>query len=88
MSAFFAVAEEEIAAAGGAEIADKDVFGGKARGEELGAVGFAKIEVDALGRRLVAGGHHAEPLERVGLIAGAEFVEPFGGVWKLGEVGG
>ena len=37
---FFAVAEEEIAAAGGAEIADEDVGGAKAGGEELGTIGF------------------------------------------------
>jgi hypothetical protein len=88
LGAFFAVAEEEIAAAGGAKIADKDVFSGKAGGKELGAVGFAKIEADAFGGRLVAGGHHAKPLEGVGLIAGAEFVEPFGGIRKLGQIGG
>jgi hypothetical protein len=88
LEAFLAVAEEEIAAACGAEIADKDVLFGEAGGEELGAVGFAKIEVDALGGRLVAGGHHAKPLKRVGLIAGAEFVEPFGGIRKLGKIGG
>jgi hypothetical protein len=88
LGAFFPVAEEEIAAAGGAEIADKDVLFGEAGAAELGAVGFAKVEVDALGGRLVAGGHHAKPLERVGLIAGAEFVEPFGSIRKLGQIGG
>lgn len=37
----------------------------------------------------MAGGHHVEPLERVGLVAGAEFVEEFGGVGEFcGEVGG
>jgi len=88
LGAFFAVAEEEIAAAGGAEIADKDVLFGEAGGKELGAIGFAKVEVDISGGRLVAGGHHAKPLEGVGLIAGSEFVEPFGGVRKLGQIGG
>jgi hypothetical protein len=37
----------------------------------------------------VAGGHHVEPLERVGFVAGAEFVEEFGGVGEFcGEVCG
>jgi len=34
---------------------------------------------------LVAGGHHVEPLDGVGLVAGAEFVEVGGGIWELGE---
>jgi len=33
----------------------------------------------------VAGGHHVEPLDGVGLVAGAEFVEVGGGVRELGE---
>jgi holo-[acyl-carrier protein] synthase len=37
----------------------------------------------------VAGRHHVEPLEGVGLVAGAEFVEKFGGIGEFGgEVGG
>ena len=27
--------------------------------------------------------HHVKPLERVGFVTGAEFVEPIGSVWKL-----
>ena len=33
----------------------------------------------------MAGGHHVEPLDGVGLVAGAEFVEVVGGVGELGE---
>ena len=82
---FFAVAEEEIAAGGGAEVTDEDVGGEEAGGEELGAIGFFEVEEDIFGRRLVARGHHVEPLDGIGLVAGAEFVEPFGGFGELGE---
>jgi len=59
----------------------------------LGAIGFAEIEEDVLWRRLVAGRLHVEPLEGVGLVAGAGFVEVVLGVGELGgefgdEVGG
>jgi hypothetical protein len=83
-STFFSVAEEEIAAAGGAEIADEDVLGAEAGVEELRAIGFAEIEQDVLGRGLVARGHPIEPLNRIGFVAGAELIEPFGGIGKLG----
>lgn len=36
----------------------------------------------------MAGGHHAKPLEGVGLIAGAKLVEPFGSIRKLSQIGG
>ena len=85
MGGFFAVAEEEVAAAGGAEVADGDVGGAEAGGEELGAIGFAEVEQDIFGRGLVAGGHHIEPLNGIGLVASAKFVEPFGGFGELGE---
>jgi len=85
LRAFFTIAEEEIAAAGGAEIADEDVGGAETGAEELGAIGFAEIEEDVLGRRLVAGGHHIEPLDGVGLVAGAKFVKPSGGFSELRE---
>jgi len=32
----------------------------------------------------VAGGHHVEPLDGIGFVAGAEFVEPFGRISELG----
>ncbi len=89
MGAFFAVAEEEVAAARGAQIADEDVWGAQAGAEELSAIGFAEVEQDILGRALVARGHHIHPLNRIGLVTGAEFVEPFGGFGKLRlELGG
>src|SRR5258708_31004179 len=46
-------------------------------------MGFAEIEQDILGRWLVAGGHHVEPLDGIGFVAGAEFVEPFGRIGEL-----
>jgi len=81
----FAVGEEEVGVARGAEVDGVDVLGAEAGGLELGAVGFAEIKEDAFGRGLVAGGHHVEPLDGVGLVAGAEFVEVGGGVGELGE---
>ena len=47
----------------------------------------------AFGGRLVARGHHVEPLEGVGLLTGAGLVEIVGGIGKLRselghEVGG
>src|SRR5260370_14541809 len=89
MGAFFAVAEEEVAAARGAQIADEDVWGAQAGAEELSAIGFAEVEQDILGRALVASGHHIHPLNRIGPVTGAAFVEPFGGFGKLRlELGG
>jgi hypothetical protein len=85
LGAFLAVAKEEVAAAGGAEIADEDVLWAETGAEELGAIGFAEIEEDVLGRGLVAGGHPVEPLDGIWFVAGAEFVEPFRGLGKLGE---
>ena len=83
LEAFFAVAEEEIAVAGCAEIADEDVLGAKASTEELRAIRFLQVEQNIFWRRLVARRHHVQPLDWVGLIAGAEFVEPFGRIGKL-----
>ncbi len=83
--AFLAVAEEEVAAAGGAEVADEDVGCAEASREELGAIGFAQVEEDVLGWRLVAGGHHVQPLDGIGFVAGAEFVKPIGGFGELRE---
>ena len=80
----FAVAEEEVGMAGGAEAGREDVSFAQTGGDELGAVGFGKIEMDVLRRRLVAGRHHVEPLERIGFFAGAGFVEVVGGVGELG----
>jgi hypothetical protein len=89
LGALFAVTEEEIGLAGGTEIADENVLGGEAGGEELGAIGFFQVEEDVFGRGLVAWGHHVEPLDGIGFVAGAEFVEPIGGIGELGvELGG
>ena len=83
MGAFLAVAEKKVASAGGAQVADEDVCGTEASTKELSTISFAKVEEDALGRGLVAGGHHIEPLDGIGFVAGTEFVEPFGGISKL-----
>jgi len=85
VGAFFAVAEEKIPAAGRAEVADEDVGGSDPGAKKLRAIGFAEIEEDVLGRRLVAGGHHVQPLDGIGLVTGAEFVEPLGGFGELGK---
>ena len=58
LGVFFAIAEEEIAAAGGTQVANEDIGGAEASTEKLGAIGLAEIEEDVFGRRLVAGGHH------------------------------
>ncbi len=82
------MAKKEIGAAGGAEIADKDALRVQASGEELRAIGLAEIEADIFRRGLVAGRLHVEPLERIGFVAGARFVEIFMGIGKLrGEFG-
>ena len=79
----FAIAEEEIGAAGGAEVIDKDISCLETSIEQLSAIGFAKIEVHVFGRRLMTGWHHVQPLKGIRLIAGTEFVEPFGRINKL-----
>lgn len=62
-----------------------DIARVKSGGEELGAIGFAEVEEDVFRRRLVAGRGHVEPLERIGLVAGAKLVEIRGGVGELRE---
>jgi hypothetical protein len=81
--ALFAVAEEEVGAARGAEVAYENVLRAEAGVEELEAVGFAEVEADVFGRRLVPRGEHVEPLERIGFVAGAKLVKPFVGVGEL-----
>src|SRR2546429_6723648 len=85
LRAFLAVAEEKVATAGGAEAADEDVGGTDASAKELGAIGFAEVEENVFGRGLMARGHHVQPLNGIGLVTGAEFVEPFGGFGELGK---
>ncbi len=77
------MAEEEVGATGGAEAAGKNVLRAQAGGEKLRAIGFGKIQVNVSRRRLVARGRHAEPLQRIGLIARARFIEIRGSVRKL-----
>jgi len=82
------MAEEKVSAASGAKTAGENVLRAQAGGEELRAVGFGKIEVDIARRGLMTRWRHTEPLQRVGLIAGARFIEILGGVRELrGEFG-
>ena len=60
--ALFAVAEQAVYVAGRAEVGDVDVFGAEAGFSQLGLVGFPEVEEDFVGRGLVAGGPHVEPL--------------------------
>lgn len=83
--ALFAVGEEEVRAAGGAEVDDMNVARLQSGCKELGAIGFTEVEEDIFRRRLMAGRGHVEPLERIGLIAGAELIEIGGGVGELRE---
>ncbi len=85
MGASLAVAEEKVAAAGGAQAADEDVGGRDASARKLGAIGFAEIEDDVFGGGLMGWRHHIQPLNGIGLVTGAEFVEPFGGIGELGK---
>src|SRR6266567_3545121 len=71
---FFAIAEEKARVAGGAEVADENICVAQTGGEKLRAVGFAKVEANVFGRRLVARRHHVEPLQRIGFFARADFV--------------
>ncbi len=57
----------------------------EASAKKLDAIGFAEVEEDVFGRRLVAGGHHVEPLDWIGFVTGAEFVEPIGSFGELGK---
>ena len=83
--AFFAITEEKVAAAGGAQAVDEDVGSTDSGAKKLGAIGFAEIEEDVFWWRLVAGRHPVQPLDGIGLVTGAEFVEPFGGFGELGK---
>lgn len=82
---FFAVGEEEVGATGGAEIDGVNVLRAETGGQELGTIGFAKVEKDAFGGRLVARRHHIEPLDGVGFVAGAKLLEVGGSVGELRE---
>lgn len=74
--AFLAIAENEIAVTGGAKIVGEDVLRAEAGVEKLRAIGFAEVQENVFRWRLMAGRLHVEPLKRIWLVAGAEFVEP------------
>ena len=87
------MAEEQAGVAGGAEVAHVDIFDEHTCSHELRSIGRAKIQVHVFRGRLVAGGLHVEPLERIGLFAGAGLIEIVAGIGKLGgefgdEIGG
>lgn len=81
--ALFAVGEEKIGAASGTKVDGVNVLRAQTRGSELGTIGFAEIEENSFGRRLVARRHHVEPLDGIGLVARAKFFEVGGGVGEL-----
>ena len=58
------------------EFADKNVLRAQTGFEELGAIGLAQVEQHVFRRRLVSRRHHIQPLDGIGLIAGAKLVEP------------
>ena len=78
-----AVAEEKIGMASGAEAAAKNILRADAGRKELRAVCFGKIEVYIPRRWLVAGRRHVEPLQRIGFISSARFIEMLRGIGKL-----
>src|SRR5882724_1647530 len=80
---FFAIAEEQAGVAGRAKIARENICVAETGGEKLRTVGFAKVEANIFGRRLVARRHHVEPLQRIGFFARAEFVKIFLGIGEL-----
>lgn len=69
--------------AGSAEAAGEDVLRAQAGGEKLRAIGLAKIEMDILRRRLMTRGLHVEPLQGIGLFAGAGLIEIAGSIGEL-----
>ena len=85
---FFAIAEEKIAAAGGAKVADKNVFLSDARIQKLPAIGFAQVEKNVFRRGLASRRRHAEPLQWIGRISGAQLIKPLCGIRELRREGG
>jgi len=60
-----------------------NVAGSDTGGEELGAVGFAQVQQDVAGWRLMAWGLHVQPLQGIWLVTSAQLVEPFRCTRKL-----
>src|SRR4029077_5801111 len=84
-AALFAITEKYIGAARSAKITYKNILRTQDRGQQLSTIGFAQIEANVFRRRLMAGRKLVEPLQRIGLVSGAQFIEPFRGIWKLGK---
>jgi len=88
MSAFAAVAEKHVGVTSGAKTANENILRAQTCGEELRSIRLRKVEVHIARRGLVARWRHAEPLQRIGLIAGARLIEIFRRIGELrGELG-
>lgn len=85
MAVFLAVAEQQIVAARGAQIADENIPWTYASIEKLRTVGSAQIEQHTFWRRLVPRRHHVEPLQRIRFIAGAQLIEEFRRIRELSQ---
>ncbi len=84
----FAMAEEVVGVAGSAEAAGEDVMRAQPGSEKLRAIGLGQIEMNIARRWLVARRRHVEPLQRIGFVTGARFIEIFRGIGELrGELG-
>ena len=64
-------------------MADGYVSREQASFQKLGPIRFAQVEEDVLRRRLMTRRRHIQPLQGIGFVAGAQFVEPLGSVWEL-----
>ena len=79
----FAVAEEQVGAAGGAGGAGEDILRTKAGGQELRTIRFAQIKVNISWSRLVPRWRHVEPLEGIRLLAGTRLIKIVRRIRKL-----
>jgi len=77
------MAEEKINVTSRAEAAGENILRAQASGQKLRAVGLWEIEVHIARGRLMARGHHVEPLQGIGFIASARLIEVFGRIGEL-----
>src|SRR6516162_633911 len=82
--AFAAVAEQQISAAGSAQIAGENILCAETCQQQLRAIGLAKIETNVFWWRLMARRLHVEPLEGIGFVAREGLVEVLRCVRELG----
>ena len=69
--------------AGGTESAGKNILLAKTGIFQLRTIGFAQIEMDVLGGRLVARRAHIKPLQWIWFFAGKWLIKIFGAIRKL-----